>query len=453
VSTVDVERNQEYNATEDLDRLVGEMQEVEWAGKLRREALAYFSKKGWPTREEEEWRRTDVSSYDFSDYSLTCAPEEGAPPAVEVPEESAGVVRFESGRCVGLGLSEELSGRGVYFGSLQHLLGTGRSAPEAERVHQKVEKAWRAGFARADNRFQAWNLAGFTHGVVLHIPSGVRIEEPIYIDFYESGDQRVSIPRVAMILEQGAEATVVQAIRGAEEGEVIYNESVDIHVGQNAHLRYLTMQNLNLDASFFGFGSGSIAKDGSLQHYICSFGGMLAKNRFDCTLDGEGSLVRLNGLYFPYEDQHMDLRTVQHHRAPHAESRTYYKGAQRDEAHSVYQGLIEVAHEAVQTDAFLENKNIILNDGARADSIPTLNIETDDVQCSHGSSTGKIDRTQLFYLKARGYPPAEAEEMLLQGFFEDIIHHAPERLQDELRGLIRARVLAAYESDDDSEDE
>jgi Fe-S cluster assembly protein SufD len=150
--------------------------------------------------------------------------------------------------------------------------------------------------------------------------------------------------------------------------------------------------------------------------------------------------MELDGLYFTHADQHMDLRTVQRHEAPTAYSRTIYKGPLRDEGRSVYQGLIRVEENASGTDAYLTNNNLVLNDGARSDSIPSLQIGTNDVRCSHGSTTGRIDPLQLFYLMSRGYKESEAVEMLIEGFFDEIVAKLPEILRDELRETIAQRV-------------
>jgi Fe-S cluster assembly protein SufD len=136
----------------------------------------------------------------------------------------------------------------------------------------------------------------------------------------------------------------------------------------------------------------------------------------------------------------MDIRTVQRHRAPSTTSRAFYKGALKDRSRAIYQGLIEVSPGAAKTDAFLTDRNLILNDGARADSIPSLRIDTNDVKCSHGSTTGKIDEAQVFYLMSRGLARAEAERMLTLGYFEELLASVPESLAEELRGLIERRI-------------
>jgi len=175
---------------------------------------------------------------------------------------------------------------------------------------------------------------------------------------------------------------------------VLVNSGFDFEAGDNGALYFVEMSDLNIDSSLFSNGSGYLGRDATGQHFSAQFGGLFTKTRVDGHLNGPGGSLHLDGLYFGREDQHMDVRTVQRHNAANAMSLALYKGALLDEARSVYQGLIYVNHEATQTDAYLTNNNLLLNDGARADSIPCLQIHTNDVKCSHGSTTGKIDRNQ-----------------------------------------------------------
>jgi Fe-S cluster assembly protein SufD len=264
----------------------------------------------------------------------------------------------------------------------------------------------------------------------------------------EGEEERLSVPQIIAALEDGARATLVERIRGSEEeGEVLVNDAADMFIGAGGLLDFLAFHDLNIDSSLFNNSTGRVERDAHLHHFVNLLGGMFSKVRTDVHLNGMGSDVRLDGLYFGYEDQHMDLRTVQYHKAKNANSRTFYKGAVKDESHSIYQGLIAVDYGCDQTDAYLTNNNLILNDGARADSIPTLQIHTDDVKASHGSTTGKIDQNQIFYLTSRGMPVAEAKLLIVEGFFEENIERAPEMLQEELRGRIAERMRAEQEED------
>ncbi len=440
---------------------------------IRSEAFKRFSALEWPSTRDEEWRRSDISNYDFDSYSFSDAVVrgEGAVAGLvstggesEIPAGYAGYARFENGKCTALALRKELVDRGVKLASLTDLLtalaqeeeGTKPVAssaavfagsPEVRALEHLLARS----LAAVDNRVQAWHYCALTHGVYFYVPSFVEIEEPVLVEYHGTGDSVLSQPETAVVLEKGARAQLVQRVDNEEDGELLVNEASDVLLKDAAHLYLLSVENLNIDSSWFSNGSSWVSRDGSLVHFAALFGGMFAKNRFDCVLDGPGADVRLNGIYFGHEDQHFDVRTVQHHNAPHATSRTYYKGAVKDEAHAIYQGLIQVSHDATRTDAFLEDKNLILNDGARADSIPSLQINTDDVKCSHGSTTGRIDENQVFYLMARGYDRNEAEEMLVEGFFGDLIDHAPEPSRDRLRLLISDRLLSVPDDEDDDE--
>jgi Fe-S cluster assembly protein SufD len=226
----------------------------------------------------------------------------------------------------------------------------------------------------------------------------------------------------------------------------LVNLGADLVVGESAGLDYYHLQDLTTSALHFAHGSARVARDGHLLSFEAALGSGLLKSRLDCSLDGAGAEAFLNGIYLSRERQHMDVRTVQRHRAPNAASRAFYKGALKDRSRSIYQGLIEVEPVASKTDAFLTDRNLILNDGARADSIPSLRIDTNDVKCSHGSTTGKIDEAQVFYLMTRGLSRSEAEQMLILGYFEELLAPAPEPFASELRRLVGLRVAAVWDA-------
>ncbi len=181
-------------------------------------------------------------------------------------------------------------------------------------------------------------------------------------------------------------------------------------------------------------------RDSRLSHFEGILGGGFIKNRVEVELAGSGSELRLNGLYFADNDQHVDMRTVQRHAADHADSRTFYKGVIGDEAETIFQGLIEVSHEATGTDAYLTNNNLLVSDEAKSDSIPSLNINTNDVKCSHGSTSGKINEEQIYYFQCRGFSRDDAEQMLILGYFEELIDELPEKVQTNVRTRIQRRL-------------
>jgi Fe-S cluster assembly protein SufD len=203
------------------------------------------------------------------------------------------------------------------------------------------------------------------------------------------------------------------------------------------------VQDLSGDTAFFLYDRVSVNRDARLRYYVANLGAGIAKTRVEVEQAGAGSDAELSGLFCAHAGGHMDMRTVQRHLADHTTSRTLFKGIALDNARTVYQGLIHVGGQAAGTDAYLSNKNLVRGEGARADSIPSLRIETNDVKCSHGSTTGRLDEDQVFYLMARGVPRKEAETMLLRAFLAEVVDRAPAQIQAELDASLRTRLQGA----------
>ncbi len=411
--------------------------EPEWMAALRRKAFEEFSHSAWPTPQEEEWRRTDITALDFSKYKLIAAGQE-AGDGVEAGTRTAGsetaesgLIRFQGGQCLLARIDPALAARGVRFLSLTEAI---------KDRSPGVEESFKDAVARSVNRFQSWHYSQWSHGAFLYVPPFLEMKDPFFVDFVETGSDAFSAPHLIVVLDKGARAVVIERIQGGDEGELLCNEGADLKVGDGGGLEFVRVQDLNLKSRYFNNSSVAVARDGSLKHFEVAFGSRLHKSRLDCSINGPGGEVHLNGIYFAHKRQHMDIGTIQRHNAPNANSRAYYKGAVRDKAKTVYQGLIEVGIGASQTDAYLKNKNLLLNDGARSDSIPMLKINNNDVKCSHGSTTGKLNEEELFYLLSRGFPRTEAERLLIAAFFEDAMESAHDAIKEEVRSAILERV-------------
>lgn len=410
------------------------LNEPEWLQRVRSAAMERFQGMPWPTSQDEEFRRSDLSSYTFENWAFE--QDTGEVAVVENPAGLSGTVTFEGARAVRRTLDEDLEKKGVLLLSFRDL----QQNPLPAKIAEQVEKTLLDAVANADNRIALWHYVALTHGAIVYVPDFLEIADPFLISFEESGDHVLRAPQVVVVGGTGARFSVVHRMRGSDEGDVLYNEGVDITVGDTGAVQYFLYQQGNLDSSFFSNGIGQVGRDGVLKMYTAAFGGLFSKYRFDAQMVGPGGDAFLGGVYFPHEDQHIDMRTVQRHLAKNAHSLTLYKGAVICEAHSVYQGLISVDHEALNTDAYLTNNNLVLGDEARADSIPTLQINTDEVRCSHGSTTGKLDDRHLFYLESRGYNPEEARHLLIQGFFEEVVAHYPEVVQEEIQEIVEQRI-------------
>ncbi|MFW5741771.1 MAG: Fe-S cluster assembly protein SufD [Spirochaetota bacterium] len=427
-----------FTATEDLDEFQSRLAGPEWLRSLRAAAAARFAQTEWPKTSEEEWRRTNLSPFEFDAYEarpvVTPTAVAAAVDWSSARDDRAGVIAYRDELLESAWVDPALAERGVVFGDLHGV------ASGDDEVAQAVRSTLERTLEEADNRLISWHLALMQSAVVLYVPANVAVEQPFEIDLRFSGDEVVAAPHLVAILERGAEATIVRRLDGAAEGEVLLVDANEFVVNEGARLKYVNLQRMNEESVYFGNDRGNVARDAHVHRTEAALGSDFVKSRYVSELTGAGADAVLNGIYFATDEQHMDLRTVQRHRAPHTTSRAFYRGAVRDESHAIYQGLIQVDHEAAGTDAYLTNKNLILSEESRADSIPSLNIATDDVRCSHGSTTGRLDATQLFYLRSRGFSEVEAKRFLVEGYFEDLIAQTPPMLHDELRELIMARI-------------
>jgi Fe-S cluster assembly protein SufD len=406
-----------------------------WMRNLRSRARERFEGMKWPTTSEEEWRRTDVSRLGLDSYAPVAALTPACPREID-PGEGAGHIRFQANKCIEAGLDAQLQEAGA------RLLPMDNALEEFEApLHTLYERA----LEDADNRFLAWHYASLSHGALLWVPPGLEIKEPIFIDFEENGRGTMSAPHLAVLLGAGSRASVIQRITGGKgaPGGMLCNAAVDVRLADAAGLQLWEQQELAPADLYVRHVRAEVGRDSSLRHFDAEFGARWAKTRVDCFLDGPGAEAFLDGAYFCGAGQHMDLRTVQRHRSPKATSRAVYKGAVAGGGRTIFQGLIEVAPGASGTDAYLTNRNLILGEGARSDSIPTLIIGNNDVKCSHGSTTGRLNAEELFYLESRGLSEADAREMLIVGYFEDILTPAPAMFKDGALAAIKGRLRAA----------
>lgn len=383
-----------------------------WLEDLRARGSALAAGFDWPTTQEEEWRRTNLAGLKLDELPAVEPDGSGPAPVVEPGPGQAGAVRFQGVTCTGIRLAAAWREQGVVLASLAAW----------DPVPAPAAALLDAGLAHADNRLAAWHFGALSHGAVLYVPAGVELTEPVFVDLVEEAPA-ASFPHLAVVLGPGARAVVVLRLTGS--GSLV-NAGVDVQVGDGASLELYQLQDLGLSSLFFSHGSATVSRDAHFRSLEAQVGGGLVKTRLECSLEGPGAESFLDGAYLAGGSQHLDLRTVQRHRSPRASSRALYKGAVKDSGRTIFQGLIEVSPGAFGTDAYLANRNLILNDGARADSIPSLRIDNNDVRCSHGSTTGRLNPEELFYLLSRGFDPAEARTTLVLGYFEDLVGGTPD---------------------------
>ena len=420
-----------------------------WLTEKRLEAWRTFEELPMPTLRDEAWRYTDISDVRIEDF-LPYAPspdvksEDDLPEAVkrlirEGEENSALLVQHNSETTYSR-IDEDLARKGVVFTDLHTAL-----AEHEELVKEKL-----FGLVPADyDKFAALAAAAFAGGSFLYVPRGVDVEVPI--QSYRWLDVAGSIvPRTLVIVEEGASVAYIDeyaSVSEAGEDFAFSNGAVELYVGEGANLRYVSLQNWERNVLHFNTIRSQTEKDATIRSLVVSFGSQLARTNVEAGLSAAGGDSEMLGLYFADQNQILDHHTLQDHIAPNAHSDLLYKGALRDESVAVFSGLIRVEPGAQKTDAYQTNRNLILGtDDAFAVSLPNLEIMADDVKCSHGSTTGQVDETDLFYLMSRGIPRREAEKLVVFGFFGEITSRIPLKgLKEKLDRAIEGKIGLGFE--------
>lgn len=287
--------------------------------------------------------------------------------------------------------------------------------------------------------------AGYTqNGFLLIVPNGVQVKETLIATITVPQDGTLQNSQVFILVESGASVSLHLNYIGADGKQTtMHNGIVEVIVQENAHLHLVERQKLGAQTWQFSHEKASVGADANLDWVYFAFGTQLTKSFIDVSLDGKGSEARLNGLTIVNSGQHIDLDTQQDHMAPITFSDLTFKTALLGTANSVWQGMIYVDPEAAQTDGYQNNRNLLLDQRAHADSIPGLEIKTDDVRCSHGATISQIDEDQIFYLKARGLDDDTARELIVNGFFQDIVDRVKdEDLRVELSNTIHEKLTA-----------
>jgi len=412
--------------------------EPEWLRQARMAAWETFEATPWPTYKEETWRRTRLTGFQLEDFGLPEPPRMSYASREELPEslreelariDSAGALVLQDGRAIYHELDEGLAQKGVIFTDLRTGL----------EQHQELVKVHLAAQVPADeNKFASLHYALWANGTLLYLPRHTTVEKPFQVLILQ-GDRAANFHHTLIIGEENSEGVIVEDFRGSGQG--MSDSVAEVFTKQAARLHYLRLQNLDETAWNFATQRIATARDALYRHLQASWGSKLSKVWIDLELEEPGGHGELLGLYFPQDHQHIDHHTNQNHKVPHCTSDLLFKGALDDHARSVYQGMIRVWPGAQKTDAYQKNDNLILSDHARADSVPGLEIEADDVRCTHGATSAKVPEEYIFYLMARGIDRRTAMRMIVQGFFEEVLNRVPvPGVRNKLEAEIAHRV-------------
>jgi Fe-S cluster assembly protein SufD len=316
-------------------------------------------------------------------------------------------------------------------------------APEGVTFEALSEDHERLGtLVGADGKFTAHNAALWKHGLLVRVAKGVELDKPLYVRIASTEKDASIFWRLLVVAEERSRFSLIEEyVSGAPDLAAYSNAAVELFVEQGAKLEYVSLQNYARDTWHFATHHARVERDAELDWVAGGFGSRRGKVRIQNDLAGPGATSRVTGAYFADGTQHLDYDTFQEHIAPNTTSDFAFKGALRDEASVVWRGMIRVEKDAQKTNAYQENRNLLLSDQAHADSIPGLEILANDVRCTHGATLSQVDRDQLFYAMARGLSRADAERLIVRGFFQDILDRielAPVR--EALAQALEARI-------------
>jgi len=296
-----------------------------------------------------------------------------------------------------------------------------------------------------DEKFAAHNAAMWQHGLLVHVPRGVVVEKPLFVRIANTVEGGSLFWRLLIVAEPHSRFSVVEEyVSTTPELAGYSNAAVEIVVEEGAKVEYVSVQSLSRQTWHFGSHHARVGRDAELDWVAGGFGSRGGKVWIQNDLAGQGATSRVTGAYFADGTQRLDYDTFQEHIAPNTTSDFAFKGALREAASAVWRGMIRVEEGAQKTNAYQENRNLLLSKTAHADSIPGLEILANDVRCTHGATLGQVDREQLFYLMARGLPRSEAERLIVRGFFQDVLDRielAPVR--EALGAALEARIPQA----------
>jgi Fe-S cluster assembly protein SufD len=411
----------------DVRQLSASRGEPQWLLESRLAAWDLYESMPMPSLKDEEWRRTDYSSIDWS-IAGALRPPTGAgfgaiPQEYHAPlvgDDQGALLAFVDGEVVHHTLADSVRQSGAIFTDLA----------TAIREHENLVRPtlMTRAVTPGAGKFAALHAALWTHGVFLYVPRGVAVELPLHSIFYAT-QPGMSLGHVLVVVEERAQATyqheLLSALDIPAKQHAAFVGVTELLVEAGANLKYVSLQDFGRNVYDFRHERARVGASGQLDWIIGTMGSRLTKDFTEIELDGEGAWGRMSGLYFADTNQIIDHDTQQNHNAPHTTSDLLFKGALKNHSRSIWQGMIRVLPHAQKTDGYQANRNLLLSEDARADSIPGLEILANDVRCTHAATVGKLDDEPVFYLMSRGMTRQDAERILVVGFFDPIMERIP----------------------------
>ena len=421
-----------------------ERREPQWALERRRIAAATLRTLGLPSRTDELWRRSDFRTLEAELPKLDPFADGGK--ARNVDDLPAALIERIAGENGQLALLVQrnsevvleqthptLERQGVFVGSLEH--GAREQGP-------RLEAALGSLLHHDYDWYVALGAAARSGGFFVYVPDGVEAALPIRLFHWIDRAGVLAAPRTVVILGKGAKATVIEEqLSETMDGISLHAGGTEVFLGEDSRLVYATLQDWGRNVYHYSNARARVDRHAELQWIQTVLGGRMTKANSYFDLAGSGSQAFVNGFMFGDDSQHFHLHTLQRHLVDHTTSDLLIKCALKDKARSIYQGLIQVSEGAQRTDAYQANRNLLLSNKARADSIPGLEILANDVRCTHGATIGQVDEEQMFYLMARGLARPQAQQLIVEAFFTPVLDRIPlESVRNQLRQVIERKI-------------
>ncbi len=421
-------------ARSDVEALSASLNEPDWVLERRLEAWTWFEKMELPGEKEEPWRYTNLARLKFKLDDFSVVPAVGKESVVP---SSAGSSWVE--------LSPDRSGEGHQYGSTVSM-----TRPDMELdsggvivadIHTAIEQHPElvkphlfSQFDSATHIFSALHGALFFGGAFIYVPRGKTLSLPVEYGCHITKAGTSIFPHTLVVVEENAEVCYLERFSSSGlGGSGLSDAAIEVVAGQASRVFVATIQDYEKGVWHFHNHRYRTGRDASFKSLVVTLGGKFSRTEVTTEILGEGNSVDMMGIYLAGEGQHFDFRTLQDHAAPHSTSDLLYKGALKDNARTVYSGQIRVRPEGRETDAYQTNRNLILSDNAMANSKPELEIENNDVRCSHAASVGQMDENEVFYLQSRGIDRISAERLIVKGFLEEVLGKVGRK---DIRGMV-----------------
>ena len=393
---------------ESAQRLSEALDEPGWLAERRAEAFDLYEKLDYPDPKGEEWRYVDVRGFDFDRFRAPA-------PSAEVPA-----------------LPDELAKKGVILAGFPAIA---REHPDLLKEHFFTD------VPLDEHKFTALHGAFYMDGIFVYVPRGVDVELPLEV-VRRVGGGGSTFPHTTIVVEEQASLTFVDRFTSDEDADASLSDGVvEVEARRGATVNYISLQAWGRNVRHFQTQRFTGHRDSTVRSLAVNLGSIFARTQVESVLKGEGSFSEMLGLYFADSDQHFAQRTLQSHNAPHSTSDLLYKGALKERSRSEYSGLIKVLKGAQGTDAYQANRNIVLSEDAIARSIPQLEIEANEVRCTHGATVSPVEEEHLFYLMSRGIDRVTAQKLVVFGFFGEVLDRIRvPAVRDELSRAISAKV-------------